>query len=112
MNDTAPLKHLFPGWFAIPMGWAGLALVIFGVLVMYGRIPFPREVAYVLIIVGLIDALIMPTILFWASTTGTALTPAPSIASAASKTDAPWSTQITFSVMISPARIAGALSCL
>ena len=26
MNDTAPLKHLFPGWFAIPMGWAGLAL--------------------------------------------------------------------------------------
>src|SRR5512147_1127314 len=24
--DNAPLKHLFPGWFAIVMGWSGLAL--------------------------------------------------------------------------------------
>ena len=25
-TDHAPLKHLMPGWFAIVMGWSGLAL--------------------------------------------------------------------------------------
>ena len=25
-KDNTPLKHLFPGWFAIVMGWSGLAL--------------------------------------------------------------------------------------
>lgn len=25
-HDNTPLKHLFPGWFAIVMGWSGLAL--------------------------------------------------------------------------------------
>lgn len=44
------------------MRWSGLALVIFGLMAMYGRVAFPREVAYVLVLVGLIDALIMPTV--------------------------------------------------
>jgi hypothetical protein len=45
------------------MRWSGVALVIFGLLVLYRPLPFPREVAQVLVIVGLIDALIMPTVL-------------------------------------------------
>jgi hypothetical protein len=47
------------------MRWTGLVLVVFGLLVITGRagIDFPREAAYVLVVVGLIDALIMPTVL-------------------------------------------------
>jgi hypothetical protein len=45
------------------MRWAGLALVIFGVLILYGRVALPREVGQVLVVVGVIDALVMPTVL-------------------------------------------------
>lgn len=47
------------------MRWTGLALVIFGLLVITGHAAtgFPREVAYALVLVGLVDALIMPTLL-------------------------------------------------
>jgi hypothetical protein len=47
------------------MRWTGAALVIFGPLVITGHMntSFPREAAYALVIVGLIDALIMPTVL-------------------------------------------------
>jgi hypothetical protein len=45
------------------MRWAGVALVIFGLLVINGRIAFPKEAGYVLLIVGLVDALVMPTFL-------------------------------------------------
>ncbi|MDR2856227.1 MAG: hypothetical protein LBV50_00060 [Novosphingobium sp.] len=44
------------------MRWSGLALVIFGLMALYGRIALPREIASALVIVGLIDALIMPTV--------------------------------------------------
>ena len=45
------------------MRWAGLALVLFALLVIYRRIDLPIEAGYVLVVVGLLDALIMPTVL-------------------------------------------------
>jgi hypothetical protein len=45
------------------MRWSGLALVIFGLLILRRPTAFPRELAYVLVLVGLIDALIMPKVL-------------------------------------------------
>jgi hypothetical protein len=45
------------------MRWAGLALVIFGLLVIYRRIDLPKEAGYVLFLIGIVDALIMPSIL-------------------------------------------------
>jgi hypothetical protein len=60
MNDDPARRRLM----AIhAMRWAGLALVIFGLLVIYHRIDLPKEAGYVLFLVGLIDALIMPTVL-------------------------------------------------
>jgi hypothetical protein len=43
--------------------WSGLALVIFALLVIYRRIALPVEVGYVCFVVGLLDALVMPTVL-------------------------------------------------
>jgi hypothetical protein len=45
------------------MRWAGVALVMLGLLVIDGRIDLPREAGYVLFAVGIIDALVMPTVL-------------------------------------------------
>jgi hypothetical protein len=45
------------------MRWAGVALVIFGLLVLNGRLSFPKEAGYILLVVGLVDALVMPTVL-------------------------------------------------
>jgi hypothetical protein len=48
------------------MRWSGVALVILGLMIITGRIglpDIPKEAGYVLFVVGLIDALIMPTVL-------------------------------------------------
>jgi hypothetical protein len=45
------------------MRWSGVALVVFGLLVLTGRIAFSKELACVLLVVGLLDTLIMPTVL-------------------------------------------------
>ena len=45
------------------MRFAGLALVIFGLLVIYRRIDLPKELGYVLFVVGIVDALVMPSVL-------------------------------------------------
>lgn len=45
------------------MRWTGLALVIVGLLAINGRFPLPREAGYGLALAGLIDALIVPSIL-------------------------------------------------
>lgn len=45
------------------MRWVGMALAVFGLLILYGKIDLPREAGYVLFLVGLVDALIVPTIL-------------------------------------------------
>ena len=43
--------------------WSGAAMVMFGLLIVYGRIDLPEAAGYALTVVGLIDALIMPTVL-------------------------------------------------
>jgi hypothetical protein len=43
--------------------WSGLALVLAGLLVLYGKIDLPEIAGYVLFVVGLLDALIMPGVL-------------------------------------------------
>ena len=43
--------------------WSGLALVLLGLLILYGEIDLPEVAGYVLLVVGLLDALIMPGIL-------------------------------------------------
>jgi len=43
--------------------WSGLALVLIGLLAIYRRIDVPIEAGYVLFVVGVLDALIMPTVL-------------------------------------------------
>jgi len=43
--------------------WVGLAMVIAGLLAIDGRIALPREAGYGLFLAGLLEALILPTIL-------------------------------------------------
>jgi len=43
--------------------WSGLALVLLGLMVIYQRIDLPIEAGYALFVVGVLDALIMPTVL-------------------------------------------------
>lgn len=45
------------------MRWIGVALVLFGLLIVNRKIDLPEVAGYVLVIAGLFDALIMPTIL-------------------------------------------------
>lgn len=45
------------------MRWIGLALVLFGLLVVNRKIDLPEVAGYALVVIGLFDALIMPTIL-------------------------------------------------
>lgn len=51
-------------WMAIQaVRWTGLALFIFGLLIYAGKVDLPIEAAWVLMAVGLLDALFMPTVL-------------------------------------------------
>lgn len=43
--------------------WSGLALVLVGLAATRGRIPLPQGVAYALVVIGLFDALILPSLL-------------------------------------------------
>jgi len=43
--------------------WTGFALFIFSLLIYAGKIDLPIEAAWVLMVVGLLDALFMPTVL-------------------------------------------------
>lgn len=43
--------------------WTGLAIFMVGLLIALGRIDLPAPVGYVLIAIGLVDALILPTML-------------------------------------------------
>jgi len=43
--------------------WTGLALVMLGLLVLNRRIDLPEVVGGVFVVVGLVDALLMPTFL-------------------------------------------------
>lgn len=60
MNDD-PAKARF---FVIQaMRWSGMALTLAGILIIYDRIDLPREAGYALFLIGLADALIVPTVL-------------------------------------------------
>lgn len=64
MNDDLAQDPARRRYIAIlAMRWAGLALVVFGLLVIYRRIDLPKEAGYVLFLVGIVDALIMPSVL-------------------------------------------------
>lgn len=43
--------------------WSGFAIFVVGLLIYAGKIDLPEIVAYVLMGVGLLDALFMPTVL-------------------------------------------------
>ncbi len=43
--------------------WSGLALVLIGLAVTRGRIALPLEAGYVLVVAGLFDALLLPSLL-------------------------------------------------
>jgi hypothetical protein len=45
------------------MRWVGLGMVLFGLLIVNGRVGLPPLAGYIFVIVGLFDALFMPTIL-------------------------------------------------
>lgn len=45
------------------MRWIGLAMVVIGLLIVRHKIDAPVEAGYALVLVGLVDALIMPTVL-------------------------------------------------
>lgn len=60
MNDDLAKRRYIA---ILAMRWAGLALVVFGLLVIYRRIDLPKEAGYVLFLVGIVDALIMPSVL-------------------------------------------------
>jgi hypothetical protein len=45
------------------MRWLGIAFVVAGLLTIRGRILLPIEAGYVLVVVGLVDALVMPIML-------------------------------------------------
>lgn len=58
-NDPAKARY-----FAIQaLRWSGLVLVLLGLVVLNGKLDWPVEVGYVLTVVGLLDALIMPSML-------------------------------------------------
>jgi hypothetical protein len=61
MTEPNPARGRFMAIQA--MRWLGLALVIFALLVIYRRIDLPVEAGYALFLVGLVDALIMPSVL-------------------------------------------------
>lgn len=45
------------------MRWSGLALVIVGLMIILGKIDVVKEAGYAIFLVGLADALIMPSVL-------------------------------------------------
>lgn len=45
------------------MRWSGLAFFAVGLLVLYGRIALPEAAGYTLAVVGIFEALVMPTLL-------------------------------------------------
>lgn len=43
--------------------WIGTLVALFGLLVIYRRIDLPVEAGYVIFVVGLLDALVAPSLL-------------------------------------------------
>jgi len=61
MSEPDPAKAR---WMAIQLvRWTGLAVFILGLLIYAGKIDLPIEAGWLLIAVGLLDALFVPTLL-------------------------------------------------
>jgi hypothetical protein len=45
------------------MRLSGIALVVFGLLVINGKLSLPAIVGYVMLVVGVVDALVLPSVL-------------------------------------------------
>jgi hypothetical protein len=61
MSEPDPAKAR---WMAIQLvRWTGLAVFILGLLICAGKIDLPIEAGWLLIAVGLLDALFVPTLL-------------------------------------------------
>ena len=61
MTEPDPAKAR---WMAIQaVRWTGLAIFILGLLVYAGKVDLPEEAGWVLMAVGLLDALFMPSVL-------------------------------------------------
>jgi hypothetical protein len=43
--------------------WLGTGLALLGLLAIYRKVDLPQEAGYVLFVVGLLDALIVPTLI-------------------------------------------------
>ena len=43
--------------------WSGVAFVLIGLMIMQRRIDLPKEAGYALVLIGLFDALFVPTLL-------------------------------------------------
>ncbi len=43
--------------------WSGLAIVVVALMIIEDKIDLPKEAGFVLFVVGLLDALIMPSVL-------------------------------------------------
>ena len=43
--------------------WSGVAMVLIGLAIARGRIALPPQAGYALVAIGLIDALLLPTLL-------------------------------------------------
>lgn len=61
MSPSDPAKSRY--MVILAMRWAGVALVVFGLMIIYRRIDLPKEAGYVLFLVGIVDALIVPSVL-------------------------------------------------
>lgn len=63
-RDPAPRDTAKAKFIAIQaLRWSGLALVLIGLLIINGKIALPEIAGQVLFVVGLLDALIMPSVL-------------------------------------------------
>lgn len=58
-DDTAKRRFLT----IQAMRWGGLALVVFALMIVNRRIDLPIAAGYVLFVVGIVDALVMPSVL-------------------------------------------------
>ncbi|MCB2060753.1 MAG: hypothetical protein R3E09_05035 [Novosphingobium sp.] len=58
-NDPAKAKFIV----LQALRWSGVGLVLAGLFILYGEVDVPDVVGYVLFVVGLLDALIMPGVL-------------------------------------------------
>ncbi|MCB2064947.1 MAG: hypothetical protein KDE25_16205 [Novosphingobium sp.] len=65
MNERNPAPDPAKArWMAIQMvRWTGLGAFILGLLIYAGKIDLPEEAGWVLMAVGLLDALFMPSVL-------------------------------------------------